>query len=77
MGFIKSLTRAKARYYLKNKDIISIHNKTKYDENKEEMIKRSKNAYHNGKQKEMKRLKYLPTKLENEKYRLFRLMFST
>ena len=59
---------------MKNKELISKKNKINYIENREEMLVRSKTSYDNG-GKELKKLKYLPTKVENEKYRLFRLMF--
>jgi len=74
MGYIKPATKAKARYYLKNRELISVHNRINYIENRQVMLDRSKNAYDSG-GKETKRLKYLPIKIENEKYRLFRMMF--
>ena len=74
MGYIKPATKAKAKYYLKNKELISAQRKINYIEHRNEMLELRKTAYDNG-GKELRRLKYLPTKIETEKYRLFRMMF--
>ena len=72
--YINPATKAKAKYYLKNKELISAQRKIKYIEHRNETLEKRKTAYvHGG--NELRRLKYLPIKIENETYRLFRLMF--
>jgi hypothetical protein len=66
--------RARDKYYNKTREYQLLKMRTYYEAHKTETLNRLKADYANG-TKELKRLKYEPTKTENESFRAYRRLF--